>query len=72
MNSTPEELTRRRRLVAVFVPGGLGLLFLFMSLSRPNIANLRFHDWVRLLAAGGFLGMGLSELGQNFVFRRKG
>ena len=71
MNRTPEERPRRR-LVAVFVPGGLGLLFLFMSLSRPTIASMRFHDLVRLLATGGFLGVGLSELGRYFAFRRKG
>jgi len=72
MNSTPEEPPLRRRLVAVFVPGGLGLLFLFMALSRPTIANIRFHDLVRLLATGGFLGFGLSELVRYFGFRRKG
>jgi hypothetical protein len=72
MTSTPEERPLRRRLVAVFVPGGLGLLFLFMSLSRPTIANMRFHDLVRLLATGGWLGFGLSQFVQHFVVRRKG
>ena len=72
MNSTPEERPRRRRLVPPFVALGLGLLFLVMSLSRPTIANLRFQDLVRLLATGGFLGFGLSELVRYFVARRKG
>jgi hypothetical protein len=71
MNSTGEERPRHR-LFAVFVPGGLGLLFLFMSLTRPTIANMRWHDLVRLLATGGFLGFGLSELVRYFDFRRKG
>lgn len=72
MNSTPEELPLRRRLVAVFVPGGLGLLFLFMSLSRPSIANMRWHEIVRLLATGAFLGFGLSQFFLHFGVRRKG
>jgi hypothetical protein len=72
MTSTPEELPLRRRLVAVLVPGGLGLLFLFMALTRPNFGNSRFHDLVRLLAAGVFLGVGLSALVRYFIFRRKG
>jgi hypothetical protein len=72
MNSTGEERPRRPHLFAVLVPGGLGLVFLFMSLSRPTIANMRFHDLVRLLATGGCLGVGLSELTRYFAFRRKG
>jgi hypothetical protein len=72
MNSTGEERPLRSRLVSVFVPLGLGLLFLVMSLSRPTIANMRFHDFVRLLAPGGFLGAGLMALGQQFGRRRKG
>jgi hypothetical protein len=72
MNSTPEERPLRRRLVAVFVPGGLGLLFLFIALNRPTIANMRFHDLVFLLATGACLGVGLSALVRYFVFRRKG
>ena len=71
MNSTPEERPRRPGLVAALVPGGLGLLFLYMSLTRPG-AHIRFHDLVRLLATGGFLGVGLSELVRYFVERRKG
>ena len=62
MNSTGEERPRRPHLFAVLVPGGLGLVFLFMSLSRPTIANMRFHDLVRLLATGGCLGVGLVTL----------
>jgi hypothetical protein len=72
MNSTPEERPLRRRLVAVFVPGGLGLLFLYIALNRPTIANMRFHDLVFLLATGACLGVGLSALVRYFVFRRKG
>ena len=72
MNSTPEEMPLRSRLVAVFVPLGLGLLFLVMSLDRPAIANLRFHDWVRLLATGGCFGVGLSTLVRFFISPRKG
>ena len=70
MNSTGEERPRRRLDPKLFVILGLGLLFLFMSLNRPNIANLRFHDWVRLLGTGACLGIGLSGLVLHF--RRKG
>ena len=70
MSSTPEERPLRRRLVAVFAPLGLGLIFLFMSLSRPTIANMRFHDLVRLLGTGACLGIGLS--GVVLHFRRTG
>jgi hypothetical protein len=71
MNSTREERPRRP-LVAAFVYIGLGLLFLGMAFGRTAIANLRWHDIVRLLAVGFLLGMGLSELVRNFVSRRKG
>jgi hypothetical protein len=70
MNSTREERPRRP-LVAAFVYIGLGLLFLVMAFGRPAIANLRWHDIVRLLAVGFFLGMGLT-LVVNHVFHRKG
>ena len=70
MNSTREERPLRRRLVHPFVALGLGLLFLVMSLSRPTIANLRWHDLVRLLATGGSLGVGLVWLVEYFGGRR--
>jgi hypothetical protein len=72
MNSTGEERPLRSRLVSVFVPLGLGLLFLVMSLSRPTIANMGFQELVRLLAAGGCLGAGLMAMGYEFGRRRKG
>ena len=72
MTSTREERPRRPLWVAAFVNIGLGLLFLVIAFSRPAIANLRWHDIVRLLATGGCLGVGLSELVQYFVFRSKG
>jgi formate-dependent nitrite reductase membrane component NrfD len=72
MNSTGEERPLRSRLVSVFVPLGLGLLFLVMSLSRPTIANMRFHDLVFLLATGMMLGAGLAGTVMFFVGRRKG
>ena len=72
MNSTPEEPPLRRRLVPPLVALGLGLVFLFMSLSQPTIANLRFHVIVRLLATGGFLGVGLVWLVEYFSGRRTG
>ena len=68
MNSTREERPRRRRLVAVFVAVGLGLLFLVIALNRPTIANMRFHDLVFLLATGACLGAGLVAAGR--VLRR--
>ena len=70
MNSTREERPLRRRLVPPFVALGLGLLFLVMSLSQPTIANLRWHVIVRLLATGGFLGVGLVWLVEYFGGRR--
>ena len=72
MNSTREEWPRRSRLVAAFAPLGLGLIFLVMSLSRPTIANMSFHDLIRLLATGGCLGVGVAVLTQHFALRRKG
>jgi hypothetical protein len=72
MNSTREEWPRRSRLVAAFAPLGLGLIFLVMSLSRPTIANMSFHDLIRLLATGGVLGVGVAVLTQHFALRRKG
>ena len=70
MTSTREGRPRRPPLVAAFVGVGLGLLFLFLSLTRPTIANMRFHDLLRLLATGFCLGVGLS--GVVLHFRRKG
>ena len=72
MNSTPEEQSLRHRLAPPFVALGMGLLFLVMSLSRPTIANLRFHEVLRLLATGGFLGVGLVWLVEYFGGRRTG
>ena len=71
MTSTREERPRRSEWVAAFVSIGLGLLFLVFCFGRPAIANLRWHDIVRLLATGGFLGVGLM-LVVNLVHRRKG
>jgi formate-dependent nitrite reductase membrane component NrfD len=72
MNSTSEERPRRRpRLVgAIGLP--LGLLFLVIALSRPAIANMRFHDFVFLLGTGMCLGAGLAGLVVYFVVRSKG
>ncbi len=72
MNSTPEERPHRRRLVAAFVPVGLGLLFLLIGLNRPSIANMRTVDLVHLLATGACLGAGLVAVVLYFVGRRKG
>ena len=71
MNSTGEERPRRR-FDPAFVILGMGLLFLYIALNRPTIANMRFHDLVFLLATGACLGVGLSALVRYFVFRRKG
>jgi formate-dependent nitrite reductase membrane component NrfD len=71
MNSTREEQPFRPRLVgAIGLP--LGLLFLVIALNRPNIANMRFHDFVFLLGTGMCLGAGLAGLVVYFVGRRKG
>jgi MYXO-CTERM domain-containing protein len=67
MTSTRED--RPRPLIAALVALGLGLLFLVMALTRPG-ANIRFHDLVRLLAAGAFLGAGLVYLVTFFGGRR--
>jgi hypothetical protein len=71
MNSTGEERPRRRLVSALFSLG-LGLFFLFSVLNRPSIANMGFHDLVRLLGTGMMLGIGLSGLVLHFVVRRKG
>ena len=71
MNSTGEERPRRR-FDRSFVVLGMGLLFLFLSLNRPTIANMRFHDLVRLLGTGACLGIGLSGVVLHFRVRRKG
>ena len=70
MNSTGEERPRRR-FDRSFVILGMGLLFLFLSLNRPTIANMRFHDFVFLLLTGVMLGAGLAGLVVFFVARRK-
>ena len=72
MTSTPEERPRRRRLVAAFVPLGLGLLFLIIGLNRPSIANMRTVDLVHLLATGACLGVALVAVVLSLVGRRKG
>ena len=72
MTSTSEERPRRRRLVAAFVPLGLGLFFLANGLNRPSIANMRTVDLVHLLATGACLGAGLVAVVLYFVGRRKG
>ena len=72
MNSTPEERPLRRRLVAVFVPGGLGLLFLAIALNRPTIANIPSSRPRVPPRDGGMPGRGPVALVRYFVFRRKG
>ena len=73
MTSTGEERPPRRRpLVAGFVNIGLGLIFLYIAFNRPAIANMRFHDLVRLLGTGACLGIGLSGVVLHFRVRRKG
>ena len=72
MTNTREERPRRRRLVAVFVPLGLGLLFLIIGLNRPSIANMRSVDLVHLLGTGACLGVALVSVIMYFVGRRKG
>jgi hypothetical protein len=71
MSSTREEWPRRGSHAALFSLG-LGLLFLFIALNRPTIANMRFHDLVFLLCTGAMLGIGLVWLVLYFVGRRKG
>jgi hypothetical protein len=39
-------------LVAASVAFGLGLLFLYVGLNRPSIANMRTVDLVHLLGTG--------------------
>jgi hypothetical protein len=72
MNSTLEQPPRRNRLIGAFLGGGLGLLFLFIGLNRPTIANMRTVDLVHLLATGACLGVGLVGIVMYFVLRRKG
>jgi hypothetical protein len=69
MTSTREEQPRRR-FDRSFVILGMGLLFLFLSLNQPTIANMRFPDLVRLLGTGACLGIGL--VGSVLHFLRKG
>jgi len=72
MTSTREEWPRRRRLVAAFVPLGLGILFLAIGLNRPTVANMRTVDLVHLLATGACLGAGLVAVVLHLVGRRTG
>jgi hypothetical protein len=72
MTSAREVWPRRRRSVAVFVPLGLGLLFLAIGLNRPGIANMRTVDLAYLLATGACQGAGLVAPLRFFVFRREG
>jgi formate-dependent nitrite reductase membrane component NrfD len=72
MNSTSEERPRRPHLFVAPIGLPLGLLFLVLALSRPTIANMRFHDLMFLLMTGVMLGAGLAGLVVFFVVRRKG
>jgi hypothetical protein len=72
MNSTREERPRRPPTIVASIGLPLGLLFLFIALSRPTIANMRFHDLVFLLATGVTLGAGLAGLVVYLVGRRMG
>ncbi len=72
MTSPREEWPNRRRLVAVFLGFGMGLLSLANGFNRPGIANMRTIDLVHLLATGVCLGMGLMALIVYLVGRGKG
>ena len=72
MTSTREERPRRGPLLAAFLSGGLGLLFLVIGLNRPSIANMRTVDLVHLLATGAYLGVALVAVVLYLVGRRKG
>jgi hypothetical protein len=72
MNSIRKERARRLSLVGAFVNLGLGLLFLFIGLNQPGIANVRPVVLVNLLAAGACLAMGLMSLVLFLVVRRQG
>jgi hypothetical protein len=71
MSSTREERPGRPHLYVAPIGLPLGLLFLVIALSRPTIANMRFHDFVFLLLTGVMLGAGLAGLVVFFVARRK-
>ena len=73
MTSPREERPRLPSpLVGVFVGLGLGLLFLYIGLNRPSIANMRTVDLVHLLGTGACFGVGLVALVRFFIVRRKG
>ena len=72
MTSPREEWPNRRRLVAVFVGFGMGLLSLANGFNRPTIANMRTVDLVYLLGTGASLGVGLMALIVYLIGRRKG
>lgn len=72
MSSTSEvrrPLSAPKRIRYIGLP--LGLLFLFIALNRPTIANMRFHDLTILLATGACLGAGLAGAVVNFVLSRQ-
>jgi hypothetical protein len=72
MSSTGEKRPHRPHLFVAPIGLPLGLLFLVMALSRPTIANMRFHDLVFLLLTGVMLGAGMAGLVVFFVARRRG
>jgi hypothetical protein len=72
MSSIREERPRRPHLFVAPMGLPLGLLFLVIALSRPTIANMRFHDLVLLLGTGVMLGAGMAGLVLFFVARRTG
>ena len=72
MTNTREERPRRGPLLAAFLGGGLGLLFLVIGLNRPSIANMRMVDLVLVLATGAFFGVALMNVVLYLKGRRKG
>ena len=72
MNSTPVKWPRRHPLLGAFLGVGLGILFLFIALNRPSIANMRTIDLVHLLATGAYFGVALVTVVWYVVGRRKG
>jgi hypothetical protein len=70
MTSTPEK--RPRPFLAAAFSCGLGLIFLYMGLSRPSIANMRTIDIMHLLVTGAFFGVALVWVVLHFRGHFKG
>jgi hypothetical protein len=60
------EINRNRRFGAIMLLFGLIAVWSALTLDNPRLSTLRFSDWIRLVGAGGCIGIGLVALVGRF------